>query len=376
MTLSHMVSPVVTVAIIFCLGAGKVHSRRLLTSAAPTVPVVDGTCVVSTVPSDTDNFTFPEMQITKGSATFLGRVDSCFSWQVNGTANGEVRTQLLCGGGKPAADQFCRDNDYSKAGSFQVSSMYLQETYAVSDFKICNGESCLGFDSIQCQTCESDVDQESSESAAYTTADVSAESGSQIDATQTEASAPAPSVEAVAYSAPGTASVYQINGSAFCYNDGYGNQGCYNVGNNNVGDHNFGDDNMGSYNNGSYNNGTGNLGNYNQGVNNSGDYNNGLYNNGTGNLGTYNQGINNTGNFNQGNVNAGDYNQGTYNSGDLNAGNQNSGIGNSGNANNGTWNAWNNNAGNNNYGNSNAGNSNVGNNIQGNFVGGAAAPSI
>ncbi len=48
------------------------------------------------------------MQITKGSATFMGRVDSCFSWQVNGTADGEVRTQLLCGGGKPAADQFCR----------------------------------------------------------------------------------------------------------------------------------------------------------------------------------------------------------------------------------------------------------------------------
>ena len=66
-----------------------------------------------------------------------------------------------------------RDNDYSKAGSFQVSSMYLQETYAVSDFKICNGENCLGFDSIQCQTCESDEDQESSESAAYTTGDVS-----------------------------------------------------------------------------------------------------------------------------------------------------------------------------------------------------------
>jgi len=66
-----------------------------------------------------------------------------------------------------------RDNDYSKAGSFQVSSAYLQETYAVSDFKICNGENCLGFDSIQCQTCESDEDQESSESAAYTTGDVS-----------------------------------------------------------------------------------------------------------------------------------------------------------------------------------------------------------
>jgi len=66
-----------------------------------------------------------------------------------------------------------RDNDYSKAGSFQVSSTYLQETYAVSDFKICNGENCLGFDSIQCQTCESDEDQESSESAAYTTGDMS-----------------------------------------------------------------------------------------------------------------------------------------------------------------------------------------------------------
>ena len=47
--------------------------------------------------------------------------------------------------------------------------------------------------------------------------------------------------QAVGYTPSGTASVYQINGSAFCYNDGYGNQGCYNVGSSNVGDHNFGE---------------------------------------------------------------------------------------------------------------------------------------
>lgn len=59
--------------------------------------------------------------------------------------------------------------------------------------------------------------------------------------------------------APGPANVYSINGSVFCYNNGYGNVGCYNVGNNNIGDHNVGDLNMGSYNNGTHNNGTGNL---------------------------------------------------------------------------------------------------------------------
>lgn len=48
------------------------------------------------------------VQITKGSAIFMGRVDSCFGWQVDGNEQGEFRTQLLCGGGKPAADQFCR----------------------------------------------------------------------------------------------------------------------------------------------------------------------------------------------------------------------------------------------------------------------------
>ena len=103
---------------------------------------------------------------------------------------------------------------------------------------------------------------------------------------------------------PGPVNVYSINGSVFCYNNGYGNVGCYNVGNNNVGDHNVGD-----FNNGSHNNGTGNLvsasclasaamvvmlcvlmylrrssvadllallqGNFNQGMNNSGDYNRG-----------------------------------------------------------------------------------------------------
>ena len=51
---------------------------------------------------------FCRVQITKGSAVFMGRVDSCFGWQVQGTEHGEVRTQMLCGGGKPAADQFCR----------------------------------------------------------------------------------------------------------------------------------------------------------------------------------------------------------------------------------------------------------------------------
>lgn len=56
-----------------------------------------------------------------------------------------------------------------------------------------------------------------------------------------------------------TAAVYIVNGSAFCYNNGYGNVGCYNVGNNNIGDNNFGDFNVGSYNNGTGNNGTGNL---------------------------------------------------------------------------------------------------------------------
>ncbi len=68
----------------------------------------------------------------------------------------------------------CRNNDFSKAGAFQISSSFLQETYAISDFKICNGESCLGFDSIQCQTCESDTSANAdSEGSAYVSDDVS-----------------------------------------------------------------------------------------------------------------------------------------------------------------------------------------------------------
>ena len=66
-------------------------------------------------------------------------------------------------------------------------------------------------------------------------------------------------LQAASYASLGVASLYSINSSAFCYNNGYGNVGCYNVGNNNIGDNNFGDYNMGSYNNGSFNNGTGNL---------------------------------------------------------------------------------------------------------------------
>lgn len=38
----------------------------------------------------------------------MGRVDSCFGWQVGRNEEGDFRTQLLCGGGRPAADQFCR----------------------------------------------------------------------------------------------------------------------------------------------------------------------------------------------------------------------------------------------------------------------------
>lgn len=54
-----------------------------------------------------------------------------------------------------------RGNDFSMAGSFQISTAYLDFTYSISDFKICYNDSCLGFDSIECQTCQSDVDGES-----------------------------------------------------------------------------------------------------------------------------------------------------------------------------------------------------------------------
>lgn len=67
------------------------------------------TCLI-THNCQADSLNAPEcrVQITKGSAIFMGRVDSCFGWQVGGNEQGEFRTQLLCGGGKPAADQFCR----------------------------------------------------------------------------------------------------------------------------------------------------------------------------------------------------------------------------------------------------------------------------
>ena len=48
-------------------------------------------------------------------------------------------------------------------------------------------------------------------------------------------------------------SLYVVNGSSFCYNNGYGNLGCYNIGNNNIGDHNSGDFNVGNNNNGTGN---------------------------------------------------------------------------------------------------------------------------
>lgn len=59
----------------------------------------------------------------------------------------------------------CRDNDFSMAGSFQVSTAYLDFTYSIQDFKICHNDSCLGFDSIECQTCQFDVDGESTQSS-------------------------------------------------------------------------------------------------------------------------------------------------------------------------------------------------------------------
>ena len=37
-----------------------------------------------------------------------------------------------------------------------VSTAYLDYTYSILDFKICHEDSCLGFDSVQCQTCQSD----------------------------------------------------------------------------------------------------------------------------------------------------------------------------------------------------------------------------
>lgn len=55
-----------------------------------------------------------------------------------------------------------RSNDFSKAGPFQISTAYLDFTYSISDYKICYKESCLGFDIIQCQTCQSDVPEEGS----------------------------------------------------------------------------------------------------------------------------------------------------------------------------------------------------------------------
>lgn len=165
-------------------------------------------------------------------------------------------------------------------------------------------------------------------------------------------------LQSVAPSDIGHVSVFVINGSSFCYNNGYGNVGCYNVGNNNIGDRNNGDFNVGNN-----NNGTGNTvsisisttydsyvkhqlqidymltlwlqGNFNQGMNNTGEFNTGvticclwqlcrecmiqlltlwrftgMYNNGTGNDGTFNLGVNNTGNFNRGISNDGDANQG------------------------------------------------------------------
>ena len=47
--------------------------------------------------------------------------------------------------------------------------------------------------------------------------------------------------------------MFIVNGSSFCYNNGYGNVGCYNVGNNNIGDRNNGDFNVGNNNNGTGN---------------------------------------------------------------------------------------------------------------------------
>ncbi|KAL3162489.1 hypothetical protein ABBQ32_010152 [Trebouxia sp. C0010 RCD-2024] len=161
----------------------------------------------------------------------MGRVDSCISWQVEGTEQGEYRTLMLCGGGKPAADQFCRSNDFSKAGPFQISTAYLDFTYSISDYKICYKESCLGFDIIQCQTCQSDVPEEGSES------EISA--ASVETSAQTSVGAPA-SGPAASHAVLGVASVYSINSSAFCYNNGYDNVGCYSVGQLNAGNRNSG----------------------------------------------------------------------------------------------------------------------------------------
>ncbi|KAL3141125.1 hypothetical protein ABBQ38_003477 [Trebouxia sp. C0009 RCD-2024] len=196
----------------------------------------------------------------------MGRVDSCVSWQVQGTDQGEYRTCMLCGGGKPAADQFCRSNDFSKAGLFQISTVYLDFTYSISDYKVCYKESCVGFDIIQCQTCQSDVPEQGSESEDPA---ASAETSA-----LTPGGAPAPG-PAASHAVLGVASLYSINSSGFCYNNGYNNVGCYNVGQLNAGNRNNGIGISANYESGTWNAGNLALGNNNGGNSNEGDNNRG-----------------------------------------------------------------------------------------------------
>ena len=51
----------------------------------------------------------------------------------------------------------CRDNDFSKAGAFQISPTFLPLTFSISDFKSCDNQSCLGYNTLECQTCKTNA---------------------------------------------------------------------------------------------------------------------------------------------------------------------------------------------------------------------------